>query len=107
MLVEEVDWDCSKLIEVVDVNMVEIQGKWDEEDENLKSATTMWGILPKGMSELKKMILKDDVVNITRSRKHYNQRITTEGMWRKDQSLIPNRFYMLSGAMLLSVRSGM
>ena len=107
VLVEEVDWDCSKLIEVVDVNMVQIQGKWDEEDENLKSATTMWGILPKGMSELKKMILKDDVVNITRSRKHYNQRITTEGMWRKDQSLIPNRFYMLSGAMLLSVRSGM
>ena len=71
MLVEEVDWDCSKLIDVVDVNMVEIQGIWDEEDENLKSAIAMWGILPKGMSELKKRILKDDVVNVTRSRKHY------------------------------------
>ena len=71
MLVEKVDWDCSKLIEVVDVNMVEIQGIWDEEDENLKSATTMWGILPKGMSKLKKRILKDDMENVTRSRKHY------------------------------------
>ena len=71
MLVEKVDWDCSKLIEVVDVNMVEIQGKWDEEDENLKSATTMWGILPKGMFELKKRILEDVMANITRSGKHY------------------------------------
>ena len=71
MLVETVDWDWSKLIDVVDVNMVEIQGIWDEEDENLKSATAMWGIFPKGMSELKKRILKDDVVNVTRSRKHY------------------------------------
>jgi len=35
--VEEIDWDCSKLIEVVEVNMVEIQGIWDEEDEILKN----------------------------------------------------------------------
>ena len=69
--VEEVDWDYFKLIEVVEVNMVEIQGICDEEDEDLKSAITVWGILPKGMFNLKKMILEDDVVNITRSGKHY------------------------------------
>ena len=31
----------------------------------------MWGILPKGMSELKKRGLNDDVENITRSGKQY------------------------------------
>ena len=31
----------------------------------------MWGILPKGMIELKKRVLKDNVANITRSGKHY------------------------------------
>ena len=51
--------------------MVEIQGIWDEEDENLKSAIAMWGIVPKGMFELKKRIQEDDVTNVTRSGKHY------------------------------------
>ena len=54
--VEEIDWVCSKLLEVMEVNMMEIQGIWDEEDENLKSAIAMWGIVPKGMFELKKRI---------------------------------------------------
>ena len=31
----------------------------------------VWGILLKGMSELKKKVLEDDVANITRSGKHY------------------------------------
>ena len=71
MEVEEIDWDCSKLLEVMEVNMMEIQGIWDEEDENLKSAIAMWGIVPKGMFELKKRIQEDDVTNVTRSGKHY------------------------------------
>ena len=49
MEVEDIDWDCSKLLEVMEVNMVEIQGIWDEENENLKSAIAVWGIVPKGM----------------------------------------------------------
>ena len=49
MEVEDIDWDCSKLLEVMEVNMVEIQGIWDEEDENLKNAIAVWGIVPKGM----------------------------------------------------------
>ena len=36
--VEEVDQDYSKLIEVVEVSMVEIQGIWDAKDEDLKNA---------------------------------------------------------------------
>ena len=51
--------------------MVEIQGIWDEETEKLKSVIAMCGIVPKGMYELKKRILEDDVANFTRSRKHY------------------------------------
>ena len=72
---EEINWDCSKLIESVEVNVVEIQGIWDEEDENLKSAIAVWRILPKGMSKLKKRILDDDVANITRSGKYYKPSI--------------------------------
>ena len=30
-----------------------------------------WGILPKGMTELKKRVMEDNVANITRSGKHY------------------------------------
>ena len=30
-----------------------------------------WGILPKGMIELKKRVMEDNVANITRSGKHY------------------------------------
>ena len=31
----------------------------------------VWGILPKGISELKKRVIEDNVANITRSGKHY------------------------------------
>ena len=31
----------------------------------------MWGILPNGVTELKKRVLEDNVENITRSGKHY------------------------------------
>ena len=31
----------------------------------------MWGILPKGMTELKKRVMEDNLANITRSGKHY------------------------------------
>ena len=51
--------------------MVEVQGIWDEEDKMLKSVVAIWGILPKGMTELKKRVLEDNVANITRSGKHY------------------------------------
>ena len=30
-----------------------------------------WGILPKGMTELKKRVMEDNLANITRSGKHY------------------------------------
>ena len=50
---------------------MEVQGIWDEKDEMLKSAVAIWGILPKGMSKLKKRVLEDDVANINRSGKHY------------------------------------
>ena len=38
--VDEIEWDCSKLIETtnVNINAVEVQGIWDEEDEVLKGA---------------------------------------------------------------------
>ena len=51
---EEIDLDCSKLIERVAFNAVEVQGIEDEEDDILKNAVALWGILPKGMFELKK-----------------------------------------------------
>ena len=31
----------------------------------------IWGILPKGVTELKKRVLENNVANITRSGKHY------------------------------------
>ena len=70
--IDEIEWDCSKLIETtnVNINAVEVQGIWDEEDEVLKEAVMVWGILPKGVTELKKKVLKDNVANITRSGKH-------------------------------------
>ena len=37
----EVEWDCSMLIEIVEVNAVEVQGLWDEEDEILKSTVAV------------------------------------------------------------------
>ena len=55
----------------MNVNAVEVQGIWDEEDEVLKEAMAIWGILPKGLTELKKRVLEENVANITRSGKHY------------------------------------
>ena len=73
--IDEIEWDCSKLIEAtnvnVNVNVVDVQGIWDEEDETLKEVVAMWGILPKGVAKLKKRVLEDNVANITRSGKHY------------------------------------
>ena len=59
------------MIETIEVNTMEVQGIWDEEDEMLKSAVAVWGILPKGMIELKKRVLEDNVANITRSGRRY------------------------------------
>ena len=58
-------------ITIVNINVVEVQGIEDEEDEALKKVVAIWGILPKGVIKLKKRILKDNVTNITRSRKYY------------------------------------
>ena len=71
--VDEIEWDCLKLIETtnVNINSMEVQGIWDEEDEALKEAIAIWGILPKGVKKFKKMVLDDNVANITRSGKHY------------------------------------
>ena len=55
----------------VNINAMEFQGIRDEEDEVLKEAIAIWGILPKGVTELKKRVLEDNVANITRSGKHY------------------------------------
>ena len=71
MQIDKIEWDCSKLIESVEVNAIKVQGIWDEEDEVLRNAMAVWGILPKGMTELKKRVIEDNVANITRSGKHY------------------------------------
>ena len=59
------------MIVTVEVNVVEVQGIWDEEDEVLKNVVAVKGILPRGMTKLKKGVIKDNVANITRSGKHY------------------------------------
>ena len=46
-------------------------GIWDEKYEALKEVVAVWGILPKGVMELKNRVLEDKAANITRSRKHY------------------------------------
>ena len=71
--IDEIEWDCLKLIETknVNINALEVQGIWDEEDEVLKEVIAVWGILPQGVTELKKKVLEDNVANITRSGKHY------------------------------------
>ena len=69
--INDVKWDYSKLIEIANVNVVEIQGIWDEEDEALKEALAIWGILPKGVTKSKKRVFENNVANITRSGKHY------------------------------------
>ena len=53
------------------INVVEVQGIWDEKDEALKEVVAIWGILLKGVTELKKRVLENNVANITRSGKHY------------------------------------
>ena len=53
----------------VNINVVDVEGIWDEEDETLKKVVAIWGILPKVVMELKKMVL--EVANISRSGKHY------------------------------------
>ena len=35
--IDKIEWDCSKLIVTVEVNAVEVQGIWDEEDGVLKN----------------------------------------------------------------------
>ena len=50
---------------------MEVEGIWDEEDEVLSNAVAIWGILPKGITEMKRRVIEDNVVNITRSGKHY------------------------------------
>ena len=39
----------------------------------------VWGILPKGVMELKKSVLEDNVANITRSGKHYKPSFLDNG----------------------------
>ena len=57
----------------VNINVVEVQGIWDEEDVLLKELIAILGILPKGVTKLKKRVLENNVSNITRSGKHYKQ----------------------------------
>ena len=59
----------------VNINVVEVQGIWAEEDEVLQEAIAIWVILPKGVKKLKKRVLEDNVANITRSRKNYKPSI--------------------------------
>ena len=59
------------MIETMEVNNIEGQGRWDEEDEVLKNAVAVWGILLKGMTKIKKGVIEDNVANITRIGKHY------------------------------------
>ncbi|KAL0008839.1 hypothetical protein SO802_010341 [Lithocarpus litseifolius] len=61
----------TKPSKTLEVNDVEVQAIWDEEDEVLKNAVPVWGILPKGIAELKKKVIEENVANITRSGKHY------------------------------------
>ena len=51
------------------VETVEVQGIQDDKDKILKNVEVVWGILPKGITKLKKMVMEDDVANITRSAK--------------------------------------
>ena len=63
------------MIETVEVNVVDVHGIWDEEDEVLKNVVTVWGILSKGITEMKRRVIEDNVANITRSGKHYKVQI--------------------------------
>ena len=59
------------MIETIEVNAVEVQGIWDEEDKVLKNVVAIWGIFPKGITELKKRVIEENVANITRSGNYY------------------------------------
>ena len=72
------------MIETMEINVVEVQGIWDEEDEVLKNVVAMRGILPKGITELKKRVMEDNVANITRSGKHYKQSFLEKDHLGKD-----------------------
>ena len=37
----------------------------------MKNIVAIWGILPKGIIEIKRRVIEGDVANITRSGKHY------------------------------------
>ena len=41
MQIDEIEWDSSKLIESMEVNVVEVQGIWDEEDEVLRNVVAV------------------------------------------------------------------
>ena len=41
--IDEIEWDCSKLVETVEVNVMDVQRIWDEKDEILKNAVAVWG----------------------------------------------------------------
>ncbi|KAK9998033.1 hypothetical protein SO802_017636 [Lithocarpus litseifolius] len=69
--IDEIERDFSKLMETIEVNMVKVQGIWNDEDEILQNAMAVWGILPKGITELKKRLVEDNVSSITRSGKHF------------------------------------
>ena len=76
------------MIETVEVNVVEVQGIWDEEDEMLKSVVAVWGILLKGVTELKKRVLEGNVENITRSGKHYKPSFLEKGHPGRDRKSV-------------------
>ena len=51
--IDEIEWEFSKLMGTtnVNINAMEVQGIWDEEDEALKEAVAVWGILLKGVTK--------------------------------------------------------
>ena len=59
MRIDEIELDCLKLIETMEVSVVEVQGIRDVEDEILRNVVAVWGILPKGMIELRKRVVED------------------------------------------------
>lgn len=59
------------MVEPVKVNVVEVHGIWDDEDEILKNTVAVWVIVLKGITELKKYVVEENVGNVTRSGKHY------------------------------------
>ena len=50
----------------------------------MKNAVAVWGILPKGITELKKMVMEDNVANIIRSGRHYKPSFLKKDHPRRD-----------------------